>query len=413
MKPIHVTTENPSNYARLANDAKASGVTLTAGPMPPIRAKYVLSNLPMDRPLQNVIALCKALRKSDARQIAVNGVTVRNALKTRTPIHPSSATLPQLPIPTNQAYDPSVALVIGCFDVSEEHEKAMRAAIAQLSRLDPLPKIVLVELSESCCGMMEGVLDGITGSRYVTLPSDDRYKGLFHKEALFHYAITHLVGNADLFVLHDGDVYPTRTDWISLIRTTIAGKDVIQPFGNSNDTIDPAFAAISCCKALVTKDWPRKTPGLSWAVTRDYWERVGGMNTWAIAGAGDTLWAAEIRCSKEDFAYMKKWTYFNAFWRDIQAARLGYLDVPIVHVNHGPRATRCYNQRHEILNHFAPIADHLEWDLNTLLHRFRVAGCPMQKALLRRRELLTRDDVVRVLKESGTDRPINLVGFGY
>lgn len=487
LKPAHIMTERPEQYAALIERYRAEFAGITAGPTPPSAAKYVFECLRTDA---NILVLARALRLSHRNEIRTQAGTVRRNVAPAMPwthlhyvyppsmqkliaagtadrwmlttgwaIHPSArvcvygvapdrtyaevkaavkramqAGLPQtvdgmdirdvstrqtafplLPIPAKQRHLQNTALLLTVYGNDAVRNRATRTALAQLGRLDPLPSVYLLELGHASGGDFADVSELIPGTVYYYRQLDERYRGIFQKESAFNWLIRrvrYLHSSVQYFICHDSDTYPTRANWAECVRNMLTLVPAGQTWMSYDDTRDPSFHGYSACAAKQIGWKGRCNPGLSWGITYDLWQEVGGWNTRGICGAGDTLWYSEIRGDMEDLKYMMRWSYFAGQIRNLQrlVPNPGSVAVEMVHCWHGDRKDRAYNVRHEIIDHFAPIDDLIEEDAEGFL-RFKTPGSQFQQAIIRRGEAVDGPSVERLLRAVGSTRPVSLKAY--
>jgi len=407
MKPGHIITDTPARYAAAIAAAAACGMTITAGPEPPDGTKYVFQDVD---PHADLLALAQKLHRSDGRIVRSATAVVENLRKAPPPlIEPPRVRV----VPGRQRRIRNTALIIAyCYESDIRHGATMQA-LAQLGRLNPMPRVYVAHLAfEDERPEARGALADIVrenGWQYVVVPGYPRHKAVFHKEDLYNLIVRNHARERYLIFL-DADTYPARADWARMTRNALqrVGDDtILQPWRHFRDTEDHALAGLSMAANYVDHARTFTThanPGLSIAMTRACFESLGGFPTSCPAGASDTMLIYEIAHGRYEPDYLAHVPYFAAGRRSVPAKDLDYVAVDMIHCHHGTKTSRCYQGRHEILQAFWPWGSDVYCDSQRLLSCR--PGCPLQRALSRRREAVTRQDVIRIVRESGHDRPM-------
>lgn len=199
-------------------------------------------------------------------------------------------------------------------------------------------------------------LPGVTHLRY-------RSKSVaFLKENLWNLAAEHADGDALIFL--DGDVLFTAPGWLSAVASALDEADCLQPFERcvwlAKDG-QPTASKTAVAVPLSQGRWPSLNhyhPGFSWAMRREFFDRMGGWYEFAMTGGGDT--AASMAFSPEPpgsdmLKYLSRVNErhdasaeYQRWSRRVAAASpaVGYLPgVTAIHLWHGEHANRNYHRR--------------------------------------------------------------------
>jgi hypothetical protein len=214
---------------------------------------------------------------------------------------------------------------------------------------------------------------------------------LWHKENLINIAIERLPKDWKYVAWVDADVYFTNQQWPTDTIQQLQSYDVVQLFTHSID-LGPIGQPIGTHEGFGRtyhhylsgtvprvqdpyampfhhpgKNWH---PGFGWAMTRQFYERIGGLMERAIVGSADYHMAcAFIGEAKEAFKletihkteanhyhdYVLDW---EAHFRD-KPVNVGYVRGTVMHYWHGAKQDRGYLDRRQILSKhdFHPILD--------------------------------------------------------
>jgi hypothetical protein len=400
-EPLHLHVYSPPAYAKLIEALQAEGYRVSAGLGTDPGAEIVIEGLPADATVAEVRRLVAASAGKEPGEPTAAAYAWSVSAWRQRPLQ--ALRLARGGEPTRLR---DTALLMCAFALTDSSRAAIRGALAQLARLEPLPTCHLLELVMPGDTLRLGDVSGWFPAGAYThhvRSLDERYRGIFNKEAALNWLVANAGAEVPYCLLHDADVYPLARGWAARMRASLMQTPLVQGFRSYIDSEDPSFLAHSFAAARAEEWQGRYNPGLSWGLTRAFWEQAGGLNPWAAGGSGDNLMVAEFTRDKREAGYARMWPYCAALVRDLNGLtceRPGFVDCRMIHLHHGTRASRVYNQRHELLNHFLPLTEHLETDAEGFL-RFRAAGGVMQQALLRRREITTLDDLRRVLRECG------------
>lgn len=212
----------------------------------------------------------------------------------------------------------------------------------------------------------------------VQLRADRKKSTMWQKEALLSIALKHLPKDCDKVVWMDSDIVFLDNGWVKKtakaledyiivhpFRLSIQLKNGESPFKKINEA-DYKYGYLTGKKAFGSVYWYSnknilnsisdcRHPGYVWAARREYIERVGFFDL-GIIGSGDTYmffgfsynntaWIFQRLSIKLARAY-KRWVIKA---RKNSKNSLGYIDGIIVHLWHGEKQNRFYNERQIVL----------------------------------------------------------------
>lgn len=210
------------------------------------------------------------------------------------------------------------------------------------------------------------------------------YHELWLKERAINLAVTRLPQDWEYVAWLDGDFMFARPDWANETLHLLQHYPIIQMWSqlvdlNTNFEIHSSMRSfMSIATDGVTKHrhgnygdcinigFGQKfgSPGLAWAARREAWNQIGGLIDFCILGAGDWYFANAIYgtldqaiAKRNDLTgpFMKKMLEYQehaqrAYWEGRRiVGNIGLLRTLTIHYWHGPRSSRGYNTRGEIL----------------------------------------------------------------
>jgi|LakMenEpi03Aug12_release.lakeMendotaPanAssembly.Ray.scaffolds.fasta_scaffold191133_2 hypothetical protein len=206
---------------------------------------------------------------------------------------------------------------------------------------------------------------------------------IWHKENMVNLGIKYLLPKDwKAFAWIDADVEFDNVTWATDTLKILNGcKDVLQLFShcvdmnNDNTTIN-IFSGVgyNLCKRkkYTIKGLDYWHPGYAWAITRNAYEKIGGLYDVGVLGSGDSIMALGL-INKVHLMKNEKYNddYNNSmfeFQKKAKHLRLGYTPGIIRHYYHGTKQNRKYTDRWKILmkHNFSPI-QHLTYDSVGLL----------------------------------------------
>jgi len=184
---------------------------------------------------------------------------------------------------------------------------------------------------------------------------------IWAKEALWNAAATSTT--AEYLVFLDADVVFSESAWLDRTVETLQRCDITQPFGRCR-WLDRA-GRVELHKTAAVASLPDKAPpqmqtyhpGFGWAMTRDAFDRLGGLYDLNACGGNDSalLFALSNHTDSERyigwFGKRQDRTVVSQSWRayrdnaQAQQFRYGVTEGMITHLWHGDRKDRQYQTR--------------------------------------------------------------------
>lgn len=194
---------------------------------------------------------------------------------------------------------------------------------------------------------------------------------LWVKESLLNIGMARLPDDWEYAAWIDGDVDFLRPDWATETVHALQHHPVVQmwqsavdlgPTGETLGTFEsfayswvkgrPLKKSSYYGDAITGRGWH---PGFAWAIRRDALDEVGGLLDWSILGSGDRLMAlgiiGEIGLSIPEGMH-PNFHRHAAIWQERAAAfgkNLGYVPGSLLHHWHGPKKSRHYDKRWQVL----------------------------------------------------------------
>jgi hypothetical protein len=187
---------------------------------------------------------------------------------------------------------------------------------------------------------------------------------LWHKENMINLGVKHLLPkDYKAFAWIDADIEFENTTWVADTLKLLNGAyDIVQIFSHcvdmdKNETTMKVFTSGAYQyikhKQYFNKEHDYSHPGFAWAMTRNAYEKVGGLYEKAILGSGDNIMmfcllnsgaSAINENSSEDYK-----NSILEFQKRAKKLRFGYVPGVIRHYFHGSKKNRKYNDRWKIL----------------------------------------------------------------
>ena len=189
----------------------------------------------------------------------------------------------------------------------------------------------------------------------------------------------------------DRDVMFCNPNWASRSIEKLKECDVIQPWKEflyldkqfNYNTVDPiqspsphltsysfGFMKESLRNGTMTEEDRKKYfghPGQAWGITREFFEKTGGLYEYGIAGGGDGIFWNCIKQDRIEDLLQWYWTLNFRFGgtpiieyhKKCADAKIGYVDGLILHYYHGSVERKNYNYRYSLLetHKFEPTKD--------------------------------------------------------
>ena len=298
------------------------------------------------------------------------------------------------------------AIVLAAWDcVGVRKEACIRAVNQMRERQQAKCLIVIVEL------VFPGQASGLSATlghcddvKHIIIQGSEQNKHLFQKEALYNIGVSKLSTDIKYLVFLDNDCWMRDRLWSWKLRhILIQDKNaLIQGFHKLTDTKEDAVCKLSFAwQYLRGKKNISRGPGLSWAMTRDFYDRMGGWNPWLIPGSGDSCFVLEHLKEYGYSLYPLRWPWWNTARRNNQPqGNLHCLVGEAIHENHGPIAERAYEWSRRVITWFTEdVEESVELDTNGVL-AWRDMNDPLRVVLGHKSELQTSQDTIRIVSDA-------------
>lgn len=214
---------------------------------------------------------------------------------------------------------------------------------------------------------------------------------LWHKENMINIGVSRLPYDAKNIAIIDADVRFSRPDWVNETVQQLKHYKVVQMFSFAQDlgpTYEPMMLHYGYCyyqltnqaqmkillpgrcgepHEMISKDGKQTGhPGYAWAMTRETFNRIGGMPEHAILGSGDTYLARALLgnidlCFYNGMhpEYKKLLFKYQERIEKYVKRNIGYVPGTLYHYWHGKKSNRGYTWRTQILSkhNYNPIID--------------------------------------------------------
>ena len=294
------------------------------------------------------------------------------------------------------------AIIIPFYGEDQLRIDSVKIALEKLKIQNLKFCLIFVELLFNKESQFENQLKTFENYKHIKIYGNEDNKIVWQKECLINIGCNN-AKEFKYYILLDGDVYSDRAEWLYLIRKRLSQNNkIVQGFKISKDTLDPQLYFVSFgCVAITGNNYNLSVnPGLCWGISREYFEKINGLNTWFITGCGDSGFIVETLYKNGADEEMYKYEAFKKIIRtNIEKTSVDYVDVNINHVNHGMFENRSYNTAKYCVNKFSKnIKDLLVIDKNNLLS-WSDPKCLERTILSRRSEMFTNDIVDSIFKE--------------
>jgi len=201
---------------------------------------------------------------------------------------------------------------------------------------------------------------------------------LWHKENMINLAVKYLLPqDYKAFAWIDADIefesYTWATDTLKILN---GYKDVVQIFNlcidmnfdNTTLNIFNGFGYNYCKnKKYTTKKVDYWHPGYAWAITREAYEKIGGLYDKGILGSGDNVMALSFIGACKIIKNINYSDDYNNSMLEYQKKttnlKLGYVPGVVRHHYHGTKQNRRYTDRWKILmEHKYSPKEHITYD---------------------------------------------------
>jgi hypothetical protein len=190
---------------------------------------------------------------------------------------------------------------------------------------------------------------------------------MFHKENLWQIASQKISQQYTKLVFIDGDVIlDDPTSWIVRCSEVLNSVHIAQAFSSikfqeapnsSLYTLQPLLCAASSVRTQpFDSSMSYPSPGYGLAVKRSWLTAVGGLITYAVAGAGDLFMLGGL-CSPDHMMNSEAYVKSPFAHKDVQRflsraeklkTKVGFVPHTALHLYHGKRSDRQYKSRHDL-----------------------------------------------------------------
>jgi len=186
----------------------------------------------------------------------------------------------------------------------------------------------------------------------------------WHKENMINMGVKYLLpSDWKAFAWIDADIEFENAYWAKDTLKVLNGcKDIVQIFSHAvdmdrNENAMTVFnsAGFQYCKGLnfSSKSPNLWHPGYAWAITREAYEKIGGLYDQSILGSGDNIMMLSL-LNKASYGINNESTlnYKESVFKyqqKMKTLRFGYIPGVIRHYYHGTKENRQYTNRWQIL----------------------------------------------------------------
>jgi len=223
----------------------------------------------------------------------------------------------------------------------------------------------------------------------VTEPNNPRHiqvrttSEIWHKESLLNLGIARLPEDWEYVATIDSDIVFARPDWINETLHLLQSYKIVQMFSFVTD-LTADFEPLNTQSGFVY-DWTNGHTqpvrvntdkngaghwnypyysgsgaawhsGIAWAYRRSAIADLGGLGDIAILGSSDHHQACALIGNVKDSIHGEMHPSFKDYWQEWQnratkfiQRNIGYMSGVVLHSFHGPKKTRFYNSRWQIL----------------------------------------------------------------
>jgi hypothetical protein len=290
--------------------------------------------------------------------------------------------------------DAGLAIVTCAWGGIHRRVAATRRALARWRGQSLPAHVVLVELIEPGESSRYADLLPARRSTHVALPYDaSAMRGLMEKEALLNLGAHAAPSGSEILAFLDSDVWSSRQDWFAEIAAPFhrhPGEELLlQVFLRATDSGEPAPKYSTGSRdAHPLRAGAERHPGLGWAMRRELWQRMGGLNPWAISGSGDVLLVHELAPGAFPAWPAELMAWWPAIVRTgLPRPRLTFAPVDVVHEHHGLARDRAYWDSRKVIDWLGtPVQELVELGGDGLLRwrnpRHRLAALLADKAAI-------------------------------
>lgn len=189
---------------------------------------------------------------------------------------------------------------------------------------------------------------------------------LFHKERLWNIAARTLT-DAERLIFIDADLVFSESDWLDKCLDALNRHDIIQPFSQARWLDDRGLVDMQrpptsdAIRDGLKPSLGHYHPGFGWGVTREAFDKLGGLYDLSVSGNSDALFALALRDNilhdaiASWFCHRQDKTIASPSYRDYKrrAVELNLSvgspsGVTVTHLWHGSRKHRQYIERGDL-----------------------------------------------------------------
>jgi hypothetical protein len=202
---------------------------------------------------------------------------------------------------------------------------------------------------------------------------------LWVKENLINIGFSHLPEDWKYGAWIDRDILFCNPNWVQESIDKLQECDIIQPwkecvFLDAYNHVDVSsvvekggvsFLNYSLgyvlSSPLRNEEKTFGHPGQSWAITRAFYEKIGGLYEHCIVGGGDGVISHAIKQTNlTDLILKYEWTFnyryggpeIVKFYRNFAHVKCSFIPGTIIHYYHGAASNKSYNSRYQILQKY-------------------------------------------------------------
>jgi hypothetical protein len=197
---------------------------------------------------------------------------------------------------------------------------------------------------------------------------------LWHKENMINLGVKYLLPkDYKAFAWIDADIEFENKSWaIDTLKILNGTKDVVQLFSHAilldkDESINLIYSSAAYnfikFKKCTVENYIYWNPGFAWAITKEGYDKIGGLYDKAIIGGGDSIMMRGfINIESKNFINYNLENISN-YEKKCKELKFGYIQGIIKHYYHGTKENRKYRDRYKILYKYNYNSDiHLKYN---------------------------------------------------
>lgn len=192
---------------------------------------------------------------------------------------------------------------------------------------------------------------------------------MFYKENLLQIGVDHSSSEYGKFCFLDADVLFSDREWYRVVSDLLETHPAVQPYANKYDLSAEFQIQGSMEYSTVFRKGTAGSPGLVWAVTREWMEQYGIFDR-CVMGCGDRAFTYCF-CGQnqllENRGYRYLWRSFREYLAQGPERSAAFAPLTIFHMFHGRIVNRQYNSRDRLIIDF--LSRHGLTDVSDILER--------------------------------------------